>query len=218
MAKRAVVLAGGELHQPEQAQLLLFPDDVIIAADGGARHSDALGVTPSILIGDLDSIQPALLAEMRQQGVEVKAYPTEKDETDLELALLYARDAGFEDVLVLGGTGSRWDQTLASVLLPAHPALKGIAILFWDGGQRLFVINGERQIGGEPGELISLIPVGGDAFGVHTEGLAYPLKGETLIFGATRGVSNVLLAKRATVRVAQGLLLCVVGARDEDDD
>ena len=207
---RAVVFANGELNNKGAAGKLLLPDDLLIAADGGASHCRVLGVTPSILIGDLDSLTEVDLAYWEQAGTKVIRYKSRKDETDLELALLHAKANGVDEVLILGGLGRRWDQTFANLLLPAHEKLRGLQVTYWDDEQRLYLVDGERVIEGRAGQMVSLIPIGGDAEGVTTQGLEWRMDDETLNFGATRGVSNVMLENAVEVFVRKGLLLCVV--------
>lgn len=207
---RAVIFANGQLSDLEAARRLLSPSDTIIAADGGANHCDALGIEPSLLVGDFDSLEEWQLDEWHRKGVQLIRHDPRKDETDLELALLLAQGLDREEALVLGALGGRWDQTFANLLLPAYEKLSDLDVTFWHNGLWAYLVRGERRIHGKAGQTVSLLPVGGDAVDVSTEGLEYPVVKETLKLGATRGVSNVLLADEAVVRVAQGLLLCFV--------
>ena len=211
---RAVIFANGELNDPRGAKALVRDGDWLIAADGGARHCLALGFTPHVLIGDMDSLTEKEVAGLADAGTIIIRHETRKDETDLELALLHAQREGTQQALVLGGLGRRWDQTMANLLLPAYHRLRELEIVFWDNGEWLYLVDRERQIEGHKGLRVSLIPLGGDAEGVSTEGLEYPLNNDTLIFGATRGMSNVMLAAQAQVKVQQGVLLCIVGASE----
>jgi thiamine pyrophosphokinase len=210
--RRAVIFANGLLGNLEAARQSIRPGDLLIAADGGARHCRSLGLVPQYLVGDFDSLTGDELEELRQMGVTVHQHPAHKDFTDLELALRLARDLGADEMLVLGGLGARWDQTMANLLLPAAEAFAAAHIRLLDGAQEVFLLRAGESAGvrGSPGDTVSLIPLGGDARGVTTVGLEYPLNSETLIFGATRGVSNLLLGESASVRLADGLLLCVV--------
>ena len=93
---RIVIFANGVLTQPDLLQTKLKPDDRIFCADGGTRHALALGLTPETIIGDLDSLEPELVAELETAGVTIQRHPADKDQTDLELALELAvaeRDA-----------------------------------------------------------------------------------------------------------------------------
>lgn len=211
---RAVIFANGVLRGHQAVVELLQPDDLIIAANGGANHCLALGLQPNVLIGDLDSIQEADMVAWREMGAEIFRYAPHKDENDLELALLYAKEKRIQDILILGGLGDRWDQTIANLLLPAYEKMKSLSITFWDQGQWLYLVGSQKILQGCAGQMISLIPIGGDAEGVSTQGLKWSLDDETLYFGATRGVSNVVVADQAVISVFQGLLLCIVSDMD----
>jgi thiamine pyrophosphokinase len=203
---RCVIFANGKLnHFPE-----LHPDDLIIAADGGARHCLRLGLRPRIVIGDLDSLNDEDLRMLRANGAEIIQYSTRKDYTDLELALRHAQDLGVDEILVLGALGERWDQTVANLLLPA--ALAPTPIRLVDGNQEIYFLRGGETlvVHGRAGDTLSLIPLAGEAVGVSTQNLEYPLDQEDLVFGSTRGVSNVLLTDQAAVSLREGLLLCVL--------
>ncbi len=205
---RAIIFANGGYTQPS----VLQDDDLIIAADGGARHCLAFGLTPHLVVGDFDSLDAEHLDFLQQTGAELIQYPTRKDYTDLELALQHARQRGASEILVLAALGGRWDQTLANVLLPAAKEYTGLNIRLVDGDQEIFLLTpGQTHlIHGQAGDTLSLIPLQGDVYGITTHGLEYPLLSETLLFGSTRGVSNLLLATQAQVTLKDGLLLCVL--------
>jgi thiamine pyrophosphokinase len=140
------------------------------------------------------------------------AFPARKDFTDLELALRYAQEAGCGEVLVLGALGNRWDQTLANLLLPASRDFAGLAIRMVDGDQEISALKaGETlSVTGQPGDTVSLIPLVGDAAGITTSGLDYPLSYGKIGFGSTLGISNELTGGQATIRLRQGLLLVTI--------
>jgi thiamine pyrophosphokinase len=221
--QRAVIFANGELNHPDAARRQVRPGDLLIAADGGARLCSQLGLSPDVLIGDFDSLKEAELADLTAKGTQVIQHPMRKDYTDLELALRHAHSLGIEEAIVVAALGARWDQTLANLLLPASKELAGMSIRLADGPQEVYLLQpGEvNSLQGRSRDTVSLIPLGGDALGVTTHGLEYPLQDETLYFGATRGLSNVLLGQQAQVILAHGLLLCVVihaEGRTIDDD
>ena len=209
---RAVIFANGDFGQPGIVESLLKPEDVLIAADGGAAHMQALHLLPEAAVGDFDSISEEQLKALQNKGVNIVRYPVKKDFTDLELALQYAQTVGVDDVLLLGALGNRWDQSLANLLLPAAAAYKSLRIRLVDGNQEITLIQAGQtlQLNGQSGDTLSLIPLVGDATGITTQGLEYPLTGETLTFGSTRGVSNVLLADCVSITLDTGTLLCVL--------
>jgi thiamine pyrophosphokinase len=114
-----------------------------------------------------------------------------------------------KQIFIIGALGDRWDMTIANILLAAHPDLSHIAIRFLDGSQELSILRGEGQIDfdGKPGFLVSLIPIAGDARGITTYGLEYPLNNETLYFGTSRGVSNVISKSHAQIYIREGVIL-----------
>ena len=146
--------------------------------------------------------------------MRVERFPARKNETDLELALrLAVREAPAEaarDILIFGALGGRWDQTLANLLLLAHPDFRAVRVRLVDGRQQIYLVQGPTVIEGQPGDTVSLVALNGDALGVTTDGLEYPLQRGTLRFGSTLGISNVLVGTRATVSVESGLVACVV--------
>jgi thiamine pyrophosphokinase len=207
-----LIFANGVLEETDWIIPYFDGAVAVIAADGGIRHLLTLGRRPDILIGDLDSLPDGVEGKLPEWGseVEVIRHPTAKDETDLELALLLARRR-FPDatILIFGGIGGRLDQTLANILLLAHPELIGHPVRFVEQREAAWLITGESEIQGRPGDTVSLIPLGGPARVAETSGLLWPLRNEMLDFGPARGVSNEMTADRATVALASGLVLCV---------
>jgi len=207
---RVLLVANGELD-PEAARRLQGASfDRVIAVDGGAEHCRSLGLRPDLVLGDLDSLGPATLAHCIQMGAAVERHPARKDQTDLELALLRAAGDGATHLVLAGVLGGRFDMTLANVLLLTLPALRPLQVELWDRRQTAWLLHPPGgEVLGRPGDMLSLLPLLGDAEGVATEGLEYPLREESLRFGQARGLSNVLTAPRAAVRLGAGLLLAV---------
>jgi thiamine pyrophosphokinase len=194
------------------AREIILPNDTVIAADGGAQYCILLGITPDVLIGDFDSIADIMLAEFQQAGTQIIQHPARKDFTDLELAVQHARSIGAVEILVLGALGARWDQTLANLLLIASERFRDVDIKLMDGEQEIILVREgiAHKITGKPGDIVSLIPLSDHVQGISTEGLEYPLHDEPLLFGATRGISNVLIDRSAMITLKQGALLCVI--------
>ncbi len=205
---RAIIFVNGYLPDLSAARRLLRAGDVYIAADGGARHADALGAALHVLIGDLDSVSAEAVSRYAAGGVKILRFPPEKDETDLELALDYALAAQFSPIILLGALGGRLDQQLGNLWLLADPALEDVDIRLDDGLTEAFLIRQRGEIHGQPGDTVSLIPLGQPVEGIVTENLSYPLRGETLYPHRTRGISNVMQAETASVTIQRGLLLC----------
>lgn len=210
---KAVVVADGE---PADADLReLRSADVVIAADGGARWLMAHDRAPDLLVGDLDSLEPAAVAELASAGVAVERHPVEKDESDTELAVARAVALGAGEIVILGALGGRrLDHELANLLLLADPAFarsgaSGPRAVRGGTTVRALPAGAPLVLEADVGDIVTLLPIGGDASGVRTVGLRFPLGGETLRMGRSRGLSNVVERRRPSVQLGEGMLLVV---------
>ncbi len=207
---KALILVNGELFQPDILRCRIQDEvfDMVLGADRGALHAAALNLTIDAIIGDLDSLSDS------EQKIFSKAkfitYLAKKDETDLELALIYARKHGADHIVMVGAMGGRMDMTIGNLLLMTHPSLGSCRVEMWQGKQTGRIIRppGEEIIG-SPGDTVSLMPLYGSASGITTEGLAYPLKDAELRFGSVRGTSNLMENTIAHIQLLDGLLLAV---------
>ncbi len=205
---RCIIFANGILPDLAAARRLIRPDDLILAADGGTRHALDLGLTPSIIIGDLDSLTFDL-RPLTDLGTKVIQRPRDKDETDLELALDYAVQNGCREIVIIAALGGRLDQTLGNLALLSNVQLSTFNVKLDDGVEQTFFCRDRSEVEGRRGDLVSLIPWGGEVRGARTQGLRWPLSDETLLPHKTRGISNELLDEVASIKIASGLLLIV---------
>ena len=212
----AIVVADGDV--PERDELdRAWPGwavgaRFVVAADGGARGAERLGLAIDRIVGDGDSLGSDDLERLRRSGVPVELSPAEKDESDTELAMLAAIEMGATGIVVLGAFGGpRLDHTLANIGLLALPALGERPCVLLDGRTRVSLLRGPGAITlvGRPGDLVSLLAVGASVDGVTTEGLRYPLRAEPLPVGPARGLSNVRLGASCEVAIEAGRLLIV---------
>lgn len=208
---RIIIVANGTITPEVNLASMVNKADFLIAVDGGADHCLAAGVVPDIVIGDLDSISLKSLNQLKRAEIKILSYPVEKDFTDLELALKYAVNQSEGEIVILGGLGARWDMSMANLMLLGADFLENRVIRMITGNQEAVLLRAGQQItiNGKIGSIVSLIPLSSNAEGVTTHGLRYPLDNETLVFAATRGVSNQLKSKKATVYLRSGLLLCI---------
>ena len=209
---QALLFANGELNSGAMLDRALnsLESPRVICADGGALHARALGFTPHTIIGDMDSLTAAELAQFKAAGAEIIQQRQEKDETDLELALRHCRRIGASSITILGALGGRIDQALANILLLTLPELSGMRIEIVAGDQSTRLLRpGAHQLVGARGDTVSLIPLGAAAEGITTGALQYPLVDESLRLGPARGISNVMLNDTARVDFRAGLLLLV---------
>lgn len=209
MTPRAVLFSNGLISNAMAARRLIQPGDFIIAVDGGTYHALSLGLTPAVIIGDMDSLAADTLAQVQASGSKLIQYPPDKNETDLELAIQFALQQGYQQIIVVAALGGRLDQTLGNITLLADPHLAHVDIRLDDGVESAFFIRDQAAITGDPGDVVSLIPWAGPVTGVSTEDLRWSLDDETLEHHRTRGISNEMLGQRAVVRIHSGLLLLI---------
>lgn len=196
---RALIIGNGDIKNYDNIMRKIGRTDLIICADGGYNHAKKMGITPDVLIGDLDS---AIGYENIKNRVE---YPTRKDFTDGELAVMYAEEHGCDSVVMVGMTGDRLDHTFADIML-LNKCKDGVVI---DDNNAIYLLRDRLIINGRSGQTLSIIPVTADARGISTSGLEYPLDNETLYFSSTRGISNVMTADICEITIKEGLALVV---------
>jgi thiamine pyrophosphokinase len=206
---RLIIFANGIVPELESARRLIRAGDVLMAADGGTRHVLALGLFPSIVMGDLDSLTQDDRRRLDEKGVEIQQYSRDKAETDLELAFHYACTGGYREILVVGALGGRLDQILGNLSLLTNPEFSTLDVRFDDGVEEAFFTRSRCEVHGKPGDIVSLIPWSGEVSGVCTEGLHWPLHDESLFPDKTRGISNEMARETAAISQKSGLLLVI---------
>lgn len=200
-----LIFAGGDLPTQDLAGELPAVD-LVIAADSGYHAAEHLGYRVDVLVGDMDSIGDVSLP----RHVTIHRHPEDKDHTDLDLALELANREQPSRVVVVGGTGGRFDHELSISGLLGAQRWAGIEELDWISPRgRAHVVRGRRILHGDVGATVSLVPIGGPASGITTNGLHWELHGDTLDAGSTRGVSNLMRSPVADIRVETGCLLVV---------
>ncbi|MCL1951350.1 MAG: thiamine diphosphokinase [Oscillospiraceae bacterium] len=162
------------------------PGDFLIAADGGLEHLARWGLKPELLVGDMDSLGEA------PEGVPCKAYPREKDDTDLSLALDEAIALGYAHIIITGAWGGRPDHCVGSLQLLARAAKQDVSVTMLCGGFAATAITGGETLRCKGHGTVSVFAWGGQADGVTIRGLKYPLEGAILRDDTPLGVSNAI--------------------------
>ncbi len=213
--KRVVLIANGDCRDLDFHRQQVWDGDYIICADGGSRHALAMGLRPDLIMGDVDSLDPVLGRNLEYIATDFMIFPPEKDKSDLELAMDHAIGLNPEEILLLGALGgSRADHTYANLLMLTVPHKAGIVTRIVGERQEIRLMERELTVSGSPRDYISLFPLQGDVEGVYTEGLRYPLCGETLHFASTRSLSNEFTSYEARITAESGLLIVFIYYRE----
>lgn len=204
----ALVLAGGDVRRTPRLRALVQQATVIIAVDGGLRHAQPLGVVPSLLVGDFDSVSEGALDRWPQ--VPIERSPTDKDELDLELGIEAALARGADEVRVVGAFGGRLDQTLAAAAIAARYAENGARVSLLDGRHDAHPLAAGMGFSEAlpSGTIFSLLAIS-DQAQVDVVGAAYALDATWLPRGVGRGVSNQTVDD-LEVRVRKGTALLII--------
>lgn len=203
---RALIVLGGDA--PERMLLLSCAGyaDIKIAADRGLEAFECAGVSPDLLVGDMDSVSQEVLDRVKE-NTQVERLPIQKDDTDGVHALDVAIARGAKNITILGALGGRMDHALANLMLLVRAHEQGAYAEILDEHMRIVRVDGEIEITGSKGDTFSLLPLGG-AQNVMISGCAYH-EDEPLDFttGYPLGVSNVITEDEAKITVESGDLL-----------
>lgn len=197
---RAVIIGNGTVSDYAKIRSVIREDDFIICADGGYNHAKKAGIKPDLIMGDFDS------AVTVESDAEKLVYPVRKDFTDGELCVKYAAEHGFDEVIMLGMTGTRIDHALTNMLLLTQC---GNACII-DDNNEIYLLRDRLYVCGKKGMTLSIIPINGDLCGLNAEGLEYPLKDDTLHFGGSRGNSNIITENSCEITAKSGMGFVII--------
>jgi thiamine pyrophosphokinase len=208
---RAVIISGGKISDYDyiKEKILQFGADLIICADSGYNHAVKMKLDVNLVAGDFDSLA---FDENIPDNIKTVRYPSEKNQTDTEIALAHVRETGARDILIVGATGTRADHTLTNIFMLKSCLGQAVSAEILDEFNRIRIIDTRLEIKGSQGDIISLVPLS-DCAGVTIEGVKYPLHKAELQLGEGLGVSNVIMSEIVLISVDKGLLL-VIETRD----
>ena len=206
---KCVIIANGDLEYTDDIINIIKDAQLIISADGGARHLRALNIMPHVMIGDFDSILPADKLFFKEKKVKTLTFSSKKDHTDSEICISWALDNKATDITLLGVTGTRMDHTLANIFLLKKLAEQNIPARIINKNNEIHIITDFIEIKGEPKDFLSIIPVTQKVTGITFTGLKYPLVNAEIEMGASIGVSNTFKGTLATVSIKKGILIVI---------
>lgn len=207
----AVIAVGGPRAGCQEVPARVGGDWPVVAADSGADLAVAVGLTPTVIVGDLDSISPHALEWAEATGIPVERADRDKDQTDLELAIAVARRSReLRELVVIGGGGGRLDHLLANLAVLCGPATEELEVEAWFGTTQVRVIRRSARLSVPRGSTVSLLAWHGDALGVTTSGLRWPLTDGLLRAGVALGTSNEAVEPTVEVSLRSGVVSVVV--------
>ncbi|CCK79405.1 thiamine diphosphokinase [Desulfobacula toluolica] len=204
---KCVIIANGDFEYTNDIARVIADAQMIICADGGAGHLKALNILPHVMIGDFDSVNPNDKQFFKEQNVKILPFPPRKNQTDSELCVSYALEKNATDITLLGVTGTRLDHTLANIFLLKKLARKNILARIINKHNQIYMVTAFIELKGQPGDLLSVIPITEKATGVTLTGLEYPLTNANIEMGSSLGISNCFKQTTATVCIEKGILI-----------
>ncbi len=211
MQKTAIIALNGSLQgNIEEYESIIKKGDVLIAADGGSILFFKLGYNPDIIIGDLDSLSEEKIDYFQKNDVKIKKFPAEKDETDGELALTYCNKNKLTNIILTNTMGGRFDHQLANIFLLEYALKLNLKATIEEPNLEIGIINNKKKFYGYQNCTLSILPLSEKVFNVRNDGFKYPLNGENLLRYKTRGISNIIINKNATISIEKGRLLYIL--------
>jgi thiamine pyrophosphokinase len=221
---KVVVALAGEMQATELLRERVRDADLIVAADNGAARLVAIGLKPDRIIGDFDSIDPALLVELQMAGADVVAHPDPENKTDGQVAMELALEAGAREIVLLGAHGGeRADHTLVGLLYAVarryatNASGVGGRVTRMEGGRAGVGLGGGPEWGtaerrsvrfeGAVGDYVSLIPISAVVEGIETMGLRWAVGEGRLALGQAEGMSNAMAERTGGYTIDSGVAL-----------
>ena len=206
---RAWIISAGQFERTGfYRSLVIKENDMVICADGGYDYAVAMGVQPTVVLGDLDSIRKPV----KDSRIPIIKFPTDKDKTDSQLAVDYALENKCDEIILLAATGGRIDHSLANIMLLGYIHDKGAEGLILTDKSRIALLTGQTVIKRGSGDGISFVPITPTVEGLTTEGLLYNLNNKTVRQGDTLTISNEFRSHQAKVKLTKGRLLVICDA------
>lgn len=203
---KCIVMANGDYGDLAFYKEFISGEEQVLCADGGANYAYQMGLIPKMIIGDMDSILPAVKQHYTEQEVTFKKFPRRKDFTDTQLVLTNACEMGASEVILLGSLGKRLDHTMSNLYCALDLVRQGLKITYLSHAGFIYLVNKEIEIVGEIGDMISVLSLTDEARGVTTVGLEFPLDHVVLEKRNPYAISNSLIEKHGMISLEEGVL------------
>ncbi|MDU1028910.1 MAG: thiamine diphosphokinase [Clostridiales bacterium] len=204
VTRRGLLITGGRPPSPPLIDQARQCCHFTLCADSGAACLSRMGIFPDLIIGDMDSLAPDIYAELQKSHCQTVVLPTEKDYTDTQVALEWLFDHDYEEVVLLGGTGSRWDHSAGNGFLLTGFGRRNKPIVMWDAVNAMrYISPGHYRVPASDHRL-SLVPTDDAGIGLSLSGLYYPLEGADVPFGQSLLISNEFSEPYASIELMRG--------------
>lgn len=205
---KCLIITAGVQPSDELIEAHRQDADMVIGVDGAAGTLVRHALWPHMLVGDFDSADRADVEKIEAAGAKLVRLSSEKNETDTEVAMNLALEAGADDIVILGALGLRLDHALGNLAMLIKAHRHGARCRIIDELHEITVAHGEYELYGRAGQTVSLLPMAGDVT-VTATGLVYPLDGLVLRSDAARGISNIIAETPVRLRVSDGYALII---------
>lgn len=195
---KAIILLNGEPYEGE----INARDAYVYCCDGAYEWAkDKVRIDENL--GDYDSLSYV------PEPAPTEIFPSEKNFTDGEIALVRAVRQGATEIEIYGGGGKREDHFLGNLHLLYAALSFGVRAVMLGNSSLIFAGTGKVLLNGFEGQTLSIVPFGGNAHIIESSGLKYPLCELDLVYGSTRGISNVVTKDRASFKTEGKVLVFV---------
>lgn len=201
---KGLIISSGTINDYNLLNSLIEENDYIVCADGGLDHILKIGQIPNLLLGDLDSISDFGIQFIKNNNIPVEKFPSVKNNTDTELAIMYLRNMGVDDITLIGGTGSRLDHSLANIFLLKKFNEKGRKLRILDDNNIINYVVDSIEIKKNQDRFVSIIPLNDSGLIVSLKGFEYPLDHEYIDFASTLGISNRIVEEIGIIKIHEG--------------
>ncbi len=219
--KRGLIITGGNISTDFaksyiERHNLMAEDTIVLAVDKGLMISNELSIPINYLLGDFDSVPSHLLEKYKELNVErdtfqLLEYNPVKDATDTQIAVDLAIRLGVEEIIILGGTGTRLDHVLANIQILVSPLNENIKAYLVDEHNKIYLLKNNLTLYKNKlhGDYVSLLPLTDVVYGITLEGFKYPLNNKTYYLGDSIGVSNEVVKEEANILLDSGTLIVI---------
>jgi thiamine pyrophosphokinase len=208
--KKTIILANGPQLSSTWPKWV-NKEDTLVCVDGGTLQAIQKSLIPDAIVGDMDSLPPDTLEQIKSQGVQLVRYPVRKNQTDLELALLWAREHNAREIWVVNALGGRLDQHLVNVFLLAREDMNFARIVLKEDDQSAVILRGPDRIilEGQPGDRLSLVVLSQTISGVTLDGVEWKTNLATFSRASTHPLSNIFTETQARIQIDTGIAFLV---------